>query len=104
MQRIRNLSSRSKLLLAGLKVLAIAVTLFVWFEVSQSREELLHFVKTEAQVLVEAVGSSSITTVAANSELERSILDRLRLAAKFVEVRTRSNGVADFRAIRNNFV
>ncbi|MBE0644694.1 MAG: PAS domain S-box protein [Bacteroidetes bacterium] len=97
MQRIRQLSSRSKLLLAGLSVLAVTITLFVWFEVSQSREELLHFVETEAEVLIETVNRSSITTVAANAELEQAIIDRLRLAAKLVESRKEPTGTAPLK-------
>ncbi|MFZ1731783.1 MAG: ATP-binding protein [Bacteroidota bacterium] len=87
MKRINTFPSRSKLLLAGLSVLAVTITLFVWFEVSQSREELLKFVESEAEMLIETVNRSTATTVAANAELEQAIVDRLRLAARLVDSR-----------------
>lgn len=87
MKRILSFPSRSKLLLAGLAVLAVTITLFVWFEVSQSREELLHFVESEADMLIETVNRSTATTVAANAELESAIIERLRLAARLFDAR-----------------
>jgi PAS domain S-box-containing protein len=87
MKRIRTFPSRSKLLLAGLAVLAVAITLFVWIEVSQSREDLLKFVESEAEVLIETVNRSTATTVAVNAELERAIIGRLQLAARLVDAR-----------------
>ncbi len=85
MNRILTFTSRSKLLLGGLIALAVAITLFVWFEVSQSREELLRFVDNEARMLIETVNRSSATTVEANAELERGIIERLRISARLVE-------------------
>ncbi|MDX9757649.1 MAG: ATP-binding protein [Bacteroidota bacterium] len=88
MQRTRTLSSRSRLLVLGLAVLAVAVTFFVWFEVTQSREELLRFVEAEAAVLIATVNRGSETTIAANAELERALVHRLRLAARVIDRET----------------
>ena len=94
MQRFRSPFPRTKLLVAGLATLAVVITLFVWFEVTKSREELLGFVASEAEVLVETVNRSAETTVAANAELESAIVQRLRLAALLVDARTGSGGLA----------
>ncbi len=102
MKRIFSFPSRSKLLLAGLLVLAVTITLFIWFEVSQSREELLHFVESEAKVLIETVNRSTATTLAANAELEGAIIDRLRLAGQLVDARMESRSGADLRALAEN--
>lgn len=86
MQRIRKLPPRSKLLISGLVILAVTITLFVWFEVSRSRQELLRFVETEAELLIETVNRSTATTMTANAELERAIVQRLQLAARIVDM------------------
>ena len=88
MQRIRKLPPRSKLLISGLVILAVTITIFVWFEVSRSREELLRFVETEAELLIETVNRSTATTMMANAELEQAIVQRLQLAARIVDMQS----------------
>jgi two-component system, NtrC family, sensor histidine kinase HydH len=88
MQRIRKLPPRSKLLISGLVILAVTITIFAWFEVSRSREELLRFVETEAELLIETVNRSTATTMMANAELERAIVQRLQLAARIVDMQS----------------
>lgn len=85
MQRLRTLPSRTSLLLAGLAVLAVTVTLFVYVEVTQSREDLLRFVEAEAEVLIESINRAGVVTVEANMELEQAIIDRLRILAALVD-------------------
>ncbi|MBR9977670.1 MAG: PAS domain S-box protein [Bacteroidetes bacterium] len=85
MQRFRILTSRTSLLLAGLAVLAVTVTLFVYVEITQSRADLLRFVEAEAEVLIETINRAGTMTVEANAELERAIIDRLRVVATLVE-------------------
>lgn len=87
MHRIRTLTPRSILLLGGLLALAVSITLFVWFEVSQSREELLRFVENDARMLIETVNRSTATTFEANAELERGIIARLRLSTRLIDAR-----------------
>ncbi|MFA6234286.1 MAG: PAS domain S-box protein, partial [Bacteroidota bacterium] len=99
MQRRPVFPSRSKFLLSGLAILAVTITLFIWFEVSQSREELLHFVETEADVLIETVNRSAATTVAANTELERAINERLRLTARLVDARMENMRTASLTSL-----
>ena len=50
-----NLPPRSRLLLAGLIVLALLLTAFVYIEVTQSREELLDSVRAESLMLIETL-------------------------------------------------
>lgn len=99
MQRTRTLSSRSRLLVLGLAALAVAVTLFVWFEVTQSREELLRFVESEAAVLIATVNRGSETTIEANAELERALVHRLRLAARLVDREGLPSGASGLDAL-----
>ena len=99
MQRTRTLSSRSRLLVLGLAVLAVAVTFFVWFEVTRSREELLRFVESEAAVLIATVNRGSETTIEANAELERALVLRLRLAARLVDQHAHAPSRSAFDAL-----
>lgn len=85
MKRLTNLPPRSKLLLGGLAVLALLLTLFVYIEVTQSREELLENIRAEASVLVETLNRGSETVITANEELEGMLIERLRVTAQLVD-------------------
>lgn len=79
------LTSRSAILLGGLLLLALATVVFVYIEVTQSRDELLDLVYSEASSVIETLNRSGETTIRANSELEAAIMDRLIVSAKLID-------------------
>jgi PAS domain S-box-containing protein len=79
------LPPRSRLLLAGLIVLALLLTAFVYIEVTQSREELLDSVRAESLMLIESLNRGSEITITAGAELDEALIDRLLLAARIVD-------------------
>lgn len=85
MKRLTQLPPRSKLLLAGLLVLALLLTAFVYIEVTQSRAELVENVRAEASILVETLNRGSKTIINANEELENALIDRLIVTARLVD-------------------
>jgi len=85
MKRLTQLPARSKLLLAGLLVLALVLTVFVYIEVTQSRKELLGNVRAEASILIETLNRGSETIINANEELENALIDRLIVTAQLID-------------------
>ena len=73
------------MLLGGLLLLALATIVFVYIEVTQSKEELLDLVRSEASTVIETLNRGGETTIRANSELETALMERLIVSAKLID-------------------
>ncbi len=63
----------------------LLLVVFVWIEVTQSRDELLDLVNTEAATLIETLNQGSEMTLLTTQELEQTLLDKLIVSARLID-------------------
>jgi two-component system, NtrC family, sensor histidine kinase HydH len=80
-----HISIRTRLLLAGMVITAVALVAFVYVEVTQSRDELLAHATAEAETLVETLNLGSAMNLLTTREMETFLLDRLVSAARLID-------------------